>query len=634
MKTVGVGVAALAAVLAFAFAGCSSEEEEKNAVTPKQEAPKPLVFGMAIALTGDLKGFGQPGQNAAKVAENQLNALGGILGRPVKFEIDDDQTQEQAAIDVVTRFVNENVAAIIGPTNSPQALKTHQLAFDKQILMISATASTPALTGCPEGQTTGCSQPLRDRYFFRTTASHKLQGKTIAIFANKGPTPGQSCKKMAMIHNDDGYANPIAAEVAAQLTAFGGQIVADIKIPPAVKADYKEEAKQVVGLTPDCQLLVMFPPAGIQYLKDFKSEREADTAHDWSKFYTIGANGLKIGSFLVDGRQNPADPASPTIGEGAYLTIADTNPPTSEYQAFKNIYTQQFPLEDPAADLPTYTANIYDACILPALAIQHAGTADDRAKIRDSLFAVSRGLESSASAYGPDQIPDLVAAIKSGRDVNYKGASGPVDFDDGGDVLNDFVVWRVENGAFKEFSRVGVDQLKLKKNAHEVPPPRARLFPARLRRDREGRGPPDHLGVPDQLPLQGRCHLHRYPRGDPLRRLDPQRGLPAARPAAPHQAAAPCRVLRPHHPLPLRRPLFPQRHRHHPLRRLLRPGRRPAWPQGLAHRLPAPAGLRAGPCPPPPHRPHPLRQHRPDPARPRLLLRLPALPGPVPAALK
>ena len=68
---------------------------------------------------------------------------------------------------------------------------------------------------------------------------------------------------------------------------------------------------------------------------------------------------------------------------------------------------------------------------------------DDATAIRGQLPAVSAG----GTTYGPADFAKAVADIHAGKDINYDGASGNVDFDSSGDVKAPYDIWKVQGGA-------------------------------------------------------------------------------------------------------------------------------------------------------------------------------------------
>ena len=430
-----------ASLLPTAETACGQTEHAAPA-----PAPQPIVIGVSLALTGALGSFSAPLQNATRVAEGQINSLGGIFGRPVTFKIVDDTSDEGAIVQrAVTGLLDDGAVAILGPVGSSQVVAAQKLAADRHVIMISPSATSPDLTTI---------QPSHDRYFFRTTPPDDLQGKAVALFALRGPPRGALdggvdagsvgtafCQRMALVYIDNSYGNAMANVIASFMPTHGGTITTKLVVPVKVADNYKNEVDQVIKSNPQCQALIAYDDVGDQYMFDLKS-RITELPSD---YIVIGTDGVYTSGFITNGRTDKADPNSPTVAEGVYGTNADTNPPTGEFTDFKNLYNAYFP---PAnnADPDAYTANMYDAAILAALAIVQAGTTTDGVMIRDALYKVSKG----GTAYGPAQIGDAIQAILAGQDIDYKGASGNVDLDDNGNTISDYIVWKVVNGKYAD----------------------------------------------------------------------------------------------------------------------------------------------------------------------------------------
>jgi ABC-type branched-subunit amino acid transport system substrate-binding protein len=192
-------------------------------------------------------------------------------------------------------------------------------------------------------------------------------------------------------------------------------------------------------------------------MRDYIAGTAADASRDWSKVLVAAHNGLDKSDFITLGRVDPANPSSPTSAEGVYGTDIDSNPSTTQFNDFKNIFTARYPLPAGTTTLPGNAANQYDAAIVLALAIQQAGTATDTTKIRDALFAVTNP---SNSSYGPGQLREAFAAIVSGKAIDYEGASGAMNFDDYGNVVADFIIWKVQDGQFVTVEKIQSSSIK------------------------------------------------------------------------------------------------------------------------------------------------------------------------------
>ena len=230
-------------------------------------------------------------------------------------------------------------------------------------------------------------------------------------------------------------------------------MVANLPIPSTLQASYAPTINAILAPRPECLVLIMFDPAGDEFVTELrKSSGSAFPAN----FFIIGSDGVYKPTFISNGRFDKTDPTSPTFVEGIYGTNPDPNPETTQYGDFKNLYLTQFALDPGAKDLPGKVATFYDAAILAALAIEQAGTTTDPIKIRDSLFAVSR----VGKAFGPLELAEAFLAIRHGEDIDYVGASGPVDFDDYGDVIGNYIIWKVQAGQFVTVDRIKSDKLQ------------------------------------------------------------------------------------------------------------------------------------------------------------------------------
>jgi branched-chain amino acid transport system substrate-binding protein len=452
-------IAAGVAALGMQSISCQGEV----AHTPAPDTGTPITIGVTIALTGDLKGTGVPLQNAVRVAEQQINSLGGVLGRRVVFHVIDDTSDKGNTLrGNVQTLLDEGAVAILGPIGSGQVGEVADQGkpgsfntFTRKVIQLSATATSPDLS---------TMQPSTDRYFFRTVPNDNLQGKAVAVFAFNGPSSeagATGCRKLAIVHNDDSYGNPFSLAVQAEFKKRGGVIAKDQPIPTDVKASYQTELAAVLAASPECLAIIVYDPAGDQFIRELRAAQKANPTVVPPEFFIIGTDGTYTSDLIVNGRTNKADPNSPTIVEGIYGTNPDPNPETTQYGDFRNLYLAQFSFEQAQSDLGGQVANFYDAAVLAALAVQKAGGTTDPAKIRDALFDVSRGGKAmSAKSYGPAQLGEALQALQKGQEIDYTGASGDVNFDESGDVVGNYIIWKVENGQFKTVDRITSGVLK------------------------------------------------------------------------------------------------------------------------------------------------------------------------------
>jgi branched-chain amino acid transport system substrate-binding protein len=421
--------------------GCSESPK-------KAEKPDPIVVGVSLGLTKDLDTFAAPLRDAIRAAEGEINAAGGLLGKPVVFDIIDDQSNEDAFVKQVAEdFVKKNVVAVIGPIGSQQVKQTHEIYKRAQILQISPSATSTDLEGL---------QPTNDRWLFRTTPDDAFQGAAVIKFGidtprglgDAGAPVGDggvapTCAKLAIVNIDNAYGNSMAKVIEDNWPKRPGaaRTIAKRKVlPTEVASSYAAEVTEVIQSSPDCLVIISYEDTAAQFVKDFVANN-GYAALKSKGFFFMGTDGVFTPGFLKGTLENESNEKSPSVVENNVMfgTNPDTQPLSPEYQQFRTIYSSYFPLRQ-GEDAPAFTSNAFDAAILIAFAIQKAGTVDDRPRIRDALKDVSRP---TGRPITPSQIADALVELRNGGDIDYKGASGPIDLQDNGNVNAGFIVWEM-----------------------------------------------------------------------------------------------------------------------------------------------------------------------------------------------
>ena len=139
--------------------------------------------------------------------------------------------------------------------------------------------------------------------------------------------------------------------------------------------------------------------------------------------------------FLELSRDNRADETSPSTAEGVFGTNPDTQPGTKEYNEFKTIYRSYFPTLARCAAVHREHVRRGD----PHRARDPAGRHGDRPR-GDSRCA-PQGRDRPGQAVHAGAGRRRAARAPAGQDIDYKGASGNVDFEANGNVKSGFIVW-------------------------------------------------------------------------------------------------------------------------------------------------------------------------------------------------
>lgn len=130
----------------------------------------PILVGFSGQLTGKMSDLGVFGRNGALLAIEEINANGGINGRPLEFVSIDDQNTPEGALKADKALHDQGVVAIIGHMTSSIGMSVMPFINETGLVMISPTVSTPQLTG-------------KDDFFFRTMVDNTLQATELAEYA-------------------------------------------------------------------------------------------------------------------------------------------------------------------------------------------------------------------------------------------------------------------------------------------------------------------------------------------------------------------------------------------------------------------------------------------------------------------
>lgn len=400
----------LAGAVATLAVACGPER------TLDPDAFEPIKIGLVISRTGALGGAGPGWEDASRLAALEVNAAGGLLGgRPVELVVVDDETNTgdpdfQASL--ANELIGEGVVGVIGGAASSISLGVAAVLTPMRVPQISCCSTSDRITAFNE------ALAPEARFFFRTIAPDGLQSEVVAIAAE-----ALSCTSVAILHLNDDYGQPFGEAIEAALVADGVTVatrVAFIEGQPS----YSTEVASLIAAMPDCVALVAFPRSAGVILRDWNNA--GGPAVTW-----IGTDGIREPSFIEE-------VGDTSIIRNMFGTSPITDAATPEYNGYRERFEASLSGEAP---IP-FSSNQYDATALLMLAIQRAGSTDGVA-IRDALREVStRQTEPDFDRAG--ELADALYELNRGRDIDYQGASGDVDFDALGNVISPYEVWRYD----------------------------------------------------------------------------------------------------------------------------------------------------------------------------------------------
>lgn len=318
----------------------------------KESASRGIPIGFYGALTGPEATFALSGRNGARLAIDQINGAGGVLGGPIALHVEDDRNEASEAASAASRLITrDHVVALIGENASSRSLAAAPIAQTYGVPMISPSSTNVEVT-------------KKGDYIFRVCFTDAAQGRSLAAFARQRLKA--STAAMIVDARSD-YSVGLSRAFAEAFAAGGGRIVAELKYSEG-DSDFSAQVTAIAPLRPD----VLFVPG---YYTD-------------AGLIVRQARGLGVTATLL-GADGWDSPKLTEIGgsalEGAYFSNHySVDEPSPAVRTFVDAYRKAF-----GAAPDSIAALSYDAARLLADAIQRAGSTEGK-RVRDALAATTR----------------------------------------------------------------------------------------------------------------------------------------------------------------------------------------------------------------------------------------------------
>jgi branched-chain amino acid transport system substrate-binding protein len=180
-------------------------------------AAEPIKIGFLAALTGPGAAFGINMMQGERMAVDELNAKGGLLGRKIEMVVIDDAAQPAQSVSAMTKLIYENkVDIVIGGWGSATVLANFKFAEKAGMPYIECGASNPRVT---RGQ--------HDRWTFAMIQNDAQQAKVVAKMA-----VDMGYKRFAILHDRNDFGVGCKDEFMKSLEAYA-------KLKPVVIESYQ-----------------------------------------------------------------------------------------------------------------------------------------------------------------------------------------------------------------------------------------------------------------------------------------------------------------------------------------------------------------------------------------------------------
>jgi branched-chain amino acid transport system substrate-binding protein len=363
----------------------------------------PVTFGALPPLTGAGGPYGPAMLRAIQGVIEEANAAGGIRGRQIRVVAEDDQTNPDAGVRGARKLIDvDRVSAVMGTWASAVTTAVAPLCWENRVPLFTVSGAD-SITLLPH-----------QGYIFRTQPNSNLQINTGSAWLL-----GKGARRVFHLAAQSPFAQPSQEVLSEKFRAAGGQVTGFI-VYERDKTNFRSEIDQLMRSRSDTVMLNGYLPDVTILLRElFRA------GFDGRKFTFAYAAPPSIFQSLPNDVTNGliTFQPSPDVDSGAFARLK---------ARFGN------------TDVDPYSAQTNDHATLAILAATMAGDASGTA-IRDNVRRISQGDGDKV-----DNVTDGLRLIATGRPVNYEGASGPVDFDERGDIRGTKFRFEVaEGGRFR-----------------------------------------------------------------------------------------------------------------------------------------------------------------------------------------
>src|SRR3954467_7272490 len=333
-------------------------------------AADPIKIGVDGPFTGGSSSMGVSMRDGVRLAVQEINKSGGVLGRQLQLVERDDEAKNERGVQIAQELISkEKVTAAVGYINTGVALASQRFYQEAKIPVMNNVATGSAITLQ--------FKDAPDNYVFRNAAHDSIQAPMIVEEA----ITRRGFKKVAILADSTNYGQLGRADLEKALESKGVKPVA------VEKFNIKD-----VEMTAQ---LLKAKEAGAEAVLTYGIGPElAQIANGMTK---LGWKVPMVGSWTLS-MANYIDNAGPG-GEGARMPQTFTQEPTTpKRQSFIVNYLKTFNPKNSRIDSPVSAAQGYDSVYLLAAAIKQAG-ATDGPKIKAALEDLKTPVEGVVTTY-------------------------------------------------------------------------------------------------------------------------------------------------------------------------------------------------------------------------------------------
>lgn len=306
-----------------------------------------IKIGLLAPLTGFAAADGLSVANSVKLAVDQVNEDGGILGKQVELIVEDDGAQAKEAAGLARKLVQrDGVVAVVGGSYSMPSRAVAPLFQQFGIPFVAGYAVHPDVTRAGD-------------FCFRNGFLGTVEGRGAGVVA----MDMLQAKTVGLLTMDNDFGRTLAEGFKDYVTKNGAEIVFE-QIYPLSEKDYSSYLTSIDKANPDVVLASGYYGQAAAIVKQahemgLESQILGEEGYDSPKFIELAGEEAAEGTIIV--------------------TNLDRDDPRDVVQEFISKFRERYEMEPDMVG-----ASNYDAFMIIANAIEKAGTTDPK-PVRDAI---------------------------------------------------------------------------------------------------------------------------------------------------------------------------------------------------------------------------------------------------------
>lgn len=328
------------------LSGCDKKAPVVAKPTPPPEDPLTTRLGFFASMSGPQASFGNDAINGARLAVEQINEAGGVLGHPVQLMVKDTQSRiDETSIAVNQLITEEKVAVLIGEIATDRSLVAAPIAQAKGVPMITPGSTNEKVTATGD-------------YIFRACFTDSFQAAVMAKFARSI----NATKAAILFDPANPYSSGLAENFKKDFLAHGGTIVTE----EFYQAGDKNFATQLNSIKARLPEIVFLPSYYGEAALIIRQARQAGLDVPF-----LGTDGWDSPEFLKVGGE--------AVNNCYFSSHFAVESKSNEVKRFVEAYTAKY-----GSAPPPLAALTYDAVSLATDALKRSGNTE-AASLRDAL---------------------------------------------------------------------------------------------------------------------------------------------------------------------------------------------------------------------------------------------------------